>query len=100
MKLPPFPNSPVIRQRVCFFGKVQKVGFRFEIAVLAKRLSLTGWACNRNDGSVEAEIQGTREQIDFAIRYMKSLKRLSVREYTAEDINVKTYETEFKRIAE
>ena len=57
IRLPNFEASPVVRKSLVFSGRVQKVGFRLEIYELAKRLNLTGWL-NKNDDSVEAEIQG------------------------------------------
>lgn len=44
-------------------GQVQGVGFRFTNANLAQARSLTGWARNMEDGSVEMELQGTPANI-------------------------------------
>lgn len=46
-----------------FTGRVQGVGFRFFTAMNAERCQLTGWVKNMPDGSVTAEVQGTRLQI-------------------------------------
>ena len=43
---------------------------------------------NRSDLSVEAEVQGEAEKIDFLIAHMKSLKRAAVKEVTKEDLPV------------
>lgn len=45
-------------------GRVQGVGFRFWTAQTARALNLTGWVCNRPDGSVELEAHG--EETDLA----------------------------------
>lgn len=42
-RLPDFDSSPLIRKRMIFSGRVQKVGFRLETYQLSNRLNLTGW---------------------------------------------------------
>lgn len=51
-------SAKIVRWRLRCFGRVQRVGFRFAAFCLARELSLTGWADNREDGSVELEVQG------------------------------------------
>lgn len=82
IKLPTFAPSPIIRKKVTFSGKVQKVGFRLEVYCIAERLQLTGWVKNLEDGSVEAELQGEESKIDFLVHCMNSLKRASVKKMT------------------
>ncbi|WP_022889254.1 acylphosphatase [Agromyces italicus] len=48
----------VVRRNVVVRGRVQGVGFRFETRAAAKRLHVSGWVRNREDGTVEAEIEG------------------------------------------
>lgn len=78
INLPEFQQSNELRKRVIFSGKVQNVGFRLEIYELAKRLNLKGWVMNREDRSVEAEIQGETDKVNYLIDFMKSLKRARV----------------------
>jgi acylphosphatase len=57
------------RRQVTFRGRVQGVGFRWFIKETAEALGMAGWVRNTNDGSVEAEVQGSHEAVDtFLIR--------------------------------
>ena len=94
--LPVFSPGSLVRQRVVFSGKVQKVGFRLEIFHLTERLALTGWVRNREDGSVETELQGEAAKIDFLVQSMESLKRASVREKQVENVPVEEANEDFR----
>ena len=76
--LPDFEHSKTIRKNLVFKGRVQKVGFRLEVSLLANKLGLTGWVKNTPKGEVEVEIQGEEDKIDFLIQFMKSLKRIKI----------------------
>lgn len=52
------------RLHVTFSGRVQGVGFRAFVSRAAVRLGLTGWVENLPNGSVAAELQGERADID------------------------------------
>ena len=93
--LPEFATSPAIRQRVVFCGRVQGVGFRFEVMCLAERLGLTGWVRNLPDGRVESELQGTQDRQDFLVDYMCSLKRASVEQIETTRLRLVPDETGF-----
>lgn len=94
-KLPPFGNGEPCRWRVTFSERVQKVGFRLEVCELAKRLSLTGYCRNLENGDVLAELQGPQENIQFLISFMESLKRIRIREKIIEELELIPTETEF-----
>jgi acylphosphatase len=47
-----------------FYGRVQGVGFRFIAKTIADKNKITGWIGNLPDGRVEAQIEGTLENID------------------------------------
>ena len=47
------------------YGKVQGVGFRAWTKKTAENLFLTGWVKNCDDKSVECEVSGKKENIDF-----------------------------------
>ena len=100
IRLPFFESSPFVRKRAVFTGRVQKVGFRLEMYELAKRLGLTGRVKNRSDSSVEAEVQGEENKIDFLIEYMKSLKRAAVRHVEVSEMPAADGEKDFVIIKE
>lgn len=76
------------RYHIIFKGRVQGVGFRFQVKILADRLGLTGTVRNMYDGSVEVYIQGNENQlmnffkglenINFAIIDGKNIDEVSV----------------------
>jgi len=93
--LPNFEYSNTIRKKLIFKGRVQKVGFRFEVSLLANKLGLTGWVKNTPQGEVEVEIQGEENKIDFLIQFMKSLKRIKIVQIREEIIEKVYTEDEF-----
>jgi acylphosphatase len=51
-------------------GKVQGVGFRMSTVRRAHMVGATGWVQNRDDGTVEALVQGTPEQVDQMLEWL------------------------------
>ena len=45
-------------------GRVQGVGFRWFVRVAGRRLGLSGWVRNREDGAVEVAASGPQEKLD------------------------------------
>jgi acylphosphatase len=52
-------------------GRVQGVGFRYEMAKQADRLGVTGWVRNCRDGSVEAVVDGPPDRVDAIIAWVR-----------------------------
>ena len=50
--------------RVVVYGRVQGVFFRAPTRERATELGLVGWVRNRPDGTVEAHLQGPRDQVE------------------------------------
>ena len=78
-QIPQFKSVEIRRYRLVFSGRVQNVGFRLEITEMAKRLGLTGFAENQKDKSVLVEVQGQFDKIKFLVAFMRSLKRIVVK---------------------
>lgn len=51
-------------------GDVQGVGYRYTMRMVAREAGVSGWVRNRRDGSVEAEVEGTDEQVDDVLAWM------------------------------
>lgn len=49
---------------VAVAGRVQGVGFRWFVRIVARRLDLSGWVRNREDGTVEVAASGSQEALD------------------------------------
>ncbi len=94
-KLPDFTYSPIRRYQVVFSGRVQKVGFRLEVCELAKRLNLTGFCRNLENGDVLAELQGPENKIVFLIAFMESLIRIKITNRTIKLLEVNSSESGF-----
>lgn len=60
-----------IRRRVVVRGRVQGVAFRAYTRSAARKVGVTGWVRNLSNGSVEALIQGTPENVNFMIAWFK-----------------------------
>jgi acylphosphatase len=58
------------RVHVIVSGSVQGVGYRYTARMIADEIGVTGWVRNRRDGSVEAEVEGTPEQVDEMLAWM------------------------------
>ena len=97
-KLPEFAPDSIQRYRIIFCGRVQKVGFRLEVCELAKRLELTGYCRNLENGDVEAELQGPHNRIQFLLSFMESLKRIRIREKTIEELAVESAKVGFVQL--
>lgn len=57
-------DEPLETRLVQVRGQVQGVGYREACVRHARTLGVTGWVRNRMDGSVEAMLQGSPEQLE------------------------------------
>lgn len=61
-----------IRRHVTVLGRVQGVGFRWATGARATDLGITGYVRNLPDGSVEVEAQGSPEQVDAMLEWLRA----------------------------
>jgi acylphosphatase len=60
-----------VRCRVIVSGRVQGVFFRDTCRRVADRLGLCGWVRNRRDGTVEAVIEGDRNDVGELVAWCR-----------------------------
>ena len=58
------------KTRVCVYGRVQGVYFRYHTKLMAERFGLTGWVRNRSDGSVEAYFSGNGNDVAKILEWL------------------------------
>jgi acylphosphatase len=57
--------------RLVVMGRVQGVAFRQSTLDQARRLSLSGWVRNRDDGAVEALAEGERAKVEALVTWCR-----------------------------
>lgn len=57
--------------RLVIHGRVQGVYFRDSMRREAQNLAVAGWVRNRNDGTVEAAVQGESANVDAIVRWAR-----------------------------
>jgi acylphosphatase len=61
----------VIRRRLIVSGRVQGVFFRDTLRRQAESRAVAGWAANRDDGDVEAVLEGDSAAIDELVAFCR-----------------------------
>ena len=88
-------DEKIIRWHIYFDGRVQGVGFRFTAQIFASQLQLTGWVRNLDDGRVEAEAQGTEENLNTFLMKLRSQPPIRITDYEIQEIPLKEGEKRF-----
>ena len=60
-----------IRRRVIVHGKVQGVFFRDSVRETAENEGVSGWAANRDEGTVEVVLEGAAEAVESVIGFCR-----------------------------
>ena len=60
-----------MRKRVVVHGRVQGVFFRDSTRARAEEAGVAGWIANRDDGAVEAVLEGEPEAVEDVVRFMQ-----------------------------
>lgn len=62
----------LVRRHVVVTGRVQGVFFRDSVRERADAHGVTGWACNRSDGALEAVLEGSPEDVERVVRFCRT----------------------------
>lgn len=62
----------IVRRRVVAHGRVQGVFFRDSARARANAHGVSGWVRNRDDGAVEAVLEGQREAVERVTRFFET----------------------------
>lgn len=85
----------MVRRHIYFSGRVQGVGFRFQASWAAKRLDLTGWVRNLDDGRVEMEVQGEPHVIDRMLEALREDSFIRITDVDSAEIPLEEGERKF-----
>ena len=61
----------MIARRVVVHGRVQGVFFRDSTRREAQRHGIAGWVTNRDDGAVEAHLEGEEQGVEAMVGWMR-----------------------------
>jgi acylphosphatase len=64
-------SEETIRRRLIVHGRVQGVFFRDSTRQAAENEGVSGWASNRDDGSVEVVLEGSPAAVEAVVQYCR-----------------------------
>ena len=62
-------RDEIITVKLEITGRVQGVGFRESLRAVAEALEVNGWVRNRDDGNVEAILQGLETDVERVVAW-------------------------------
>lgn len=83
------------REYLIFEGRVQGVGFRYKLSHLAGYYGLTGWVRNEYDGTVSAELQGQKEEIEMILKSLEEDRYIRLERVSRKRIEIQPEERSF-----
>ena len=84
------PND-LVALRVVAVGHVQGVGFRAFVQAACRSHGVTGWVRNREDGAVEAELQGPRANAEAVLAEIRSSRGHQIRQLAVDSLPAPTF---------
>ena len=84
------------RYKLCFYGMVQGVGFRYTAMHAANMYRLTGYVKNEYDGSVTCEVQGDEEAIFRFVATIQSGRFIDISRIDRTTLDVEPDERAFE----
>lgn len=84
------------RYQIIFKGRVQGVGFRYQVKALADRIGLTGTVRNLYDQSVEVYIQGEEIKIMDFFKGLENINFARIDEKIIEELALIDDENDFQ----
>jgi acylphosphatase len=92
-------TARLIARHLMISGRVQGVAYRASMAHEAQRLGIRGWVRNRQNGDVEAVVQGPPDAVDAIIAWawrgpsLAMVERVSIDD--VDEQNFQRFETRF-----
>lgn len=62
-------SDAIITVKLDITGRVQGVGFRESLRAVAQALEVNGWVRNRDDGNVDAVLQGLESDVERVVAW-------------------------------
>ena len=84
-----------IRWMILFSGDVQAVGFRYTSYLFARRIGLTGWVKNLDDGRVQMEVQGELNKVLNLLTHLQNTSPIHIEDCHIKEIPLRGDESEF-----
>lgn len=84
------------RFRLCFYGIVQGVGFRYTARHAANLYRLTGYVKNEYDGSVTCEVQGEEAAISRFVETIRSGRFIDISSIDRKELDIIPDERSFE----
>ena len=84
------------RFRLCFYGIVQGVGFRYTARHAANLYRLTGYVKNEYDGSVTCEVQGEEAAISRFVETIRNGRFIDISSIDRRELEIVPDERSFE----
>lgn len=98
LSFPKFNELELDRYYIKFTGKVQRVGFRDQLRLLAEKLDISGYVRNISNNTVITEIQGPKEKLIFLVNAIVNEKRFILDEVEISEIGLIDNDSKFNII--